>query len=215
MPNVLDLRRRIRSVRNTRQITKAMKMVAAAKLRRAQERMTQARPYAVMLATVLASLRRRAESIDPAENAVRSPLLEVRPEKDVLLVVVSGDKGFAGAFSTNITRASARFLLSTRERDPEIRVDIEAIGRKGRDFFRRGYPTAQLPEQPRGEVAQFDVAPDPTGARAPRPAGVAPYWAASSAPERRFSERGMPTMLNPPSTKCTSPVTPRDRSDRR
>ena len=169
MANVLDLRRRIRSVRNTRQITKAMKMVAAAKLRRAQERMTQARPYAVMLATVLASLRRRAESIDPAENAVRSPLLEVRPERNVLLVVVSGDKGFAGAFSTNITRASARFLADARERNGEMRVDIEAIGRKGRDFFRRSYPTAQLPERPSGEVAQFDVAPDPTGARDPRP----------------------------------------------
>ncbi len=146
MANVLDLRRRIRSVRNTRQITKAMKMVSAAKLRRAQEKMTESRPYAVMLATVLASLRRRVESIDPSENSLRSPLLELRPEKNVLLVVISGDKGFAGAFSSNITRASTRFLAEA-QKDGEKRIDVEAIGRKGRDFFRRSLPTAQLLQQ--------------------------------------------------------------------
>ena len=150
MANVLDLRRRIRSVKNTRQITKAMKMVAAAKLRRAQERMSEARPYAVMLATVLASLRRRAEEIDPAENALRSPLLEVRPEKNVLLVVVSGDKGFAGAFSSNIMRSSTRFLVEARK-DEGKQVDILSIGRKGRDFFRRSFPTAELPESAQPE----------------------------------------------------------------
>ena len=140
MANVLDLRRRIRSVKNTRQITKAMKMVAAAKLRRAQERMTNARPYAVMLASVLASLRRRIRDIDPATNEERSPLLAVRPEKTVLLVVVSGDKGFAGAFSTNIVRAGTQFIGEKRG----IKIDVEAIGRKGRDFFRRRYPAGRF-----------------------------------------------------------------------
>ncbi len=144
MANVLDLRRRIRSVKNTRQITKAMKMVAAAKLRRAQERMTNARPYAVMLASVLASLRRRLESADPTNNESRSPLLVVRPEKNVLLVVISGDKGFAGAFSTNIVRSATQFIAEAQQSDRNKRIDLEAVGRKGRDFFRRNYTVARL-----------------------------------------------------------------------
>ncbi len=156
MANVLDLRRRIRSVKNTRQITKAMKMVAAAKLRRAQERMTNARPYAVMLATVLASLRRRVDAIDPATNELRSPLLAARPEKTVLLIVVSGDKGFAGAFSTNIVRAGTNFIRDMRQEDGARKIDVEAIGRKGREFFRRRYP-----------LAEFGAAPE-DGARADR-----------------------------------------------
>ncbi len=164
MANVLDLRRRIRSVKNTRQITKAMKMVAAAKLRRAQERMTEARPYAVMLATVLASLRRRLDAVDPATNVARSPLLEVRPEKNILLVVISGDKGFAGAFSTNITRASMRFLAEQKQADGERRVDVEAVGRKGRDYFRRNYPTAELPERAHLDQAHLDTQGGSAGA---------------------------------------------------
>jgi F-type H+-transporting ATPase subunit gamma len=142
MANVLDLRRRIRSVRNTRQITKAMKMVSAAKLRRAQERAVASRPYAAMLASVLESLKRRAEVFDPATGEVRHPLLLTRPEKRILLVVVSGDKGFAGAFNTNIFKAAANFIADSRDKQ----VDIEAIGRKGRDLFRRRYPAAQFAE---------------------------------------------------------------------
>ncbi len=148
MANVLDLRRRIRSVKNTRQITKAMKMVAAAKLRRAQERMTGARPYAVMLASVLASLRRRMDAVDPTTNTLRSPLLAVRPEKTVLLVVVSGDKGFAGAFSTNIVRAATQFIAEQRAGDEDKQIDLQAVGRKARDFFRRNYPTAEPRKSP-------------------------------------------------------------------
>ncbi len=145
MANVLDLRRRIRSVRNTRQITKAMKMVAAAKLRRAQERMTNARPYAVMLASVLASLRRRVEAIDPATNELRSPLLAARPEKTVLLLLITGDKGFAGAFSTNIVRAATQFVAANSAGGSGGKqIDVEAVGRKGRDFLRRRYPTASF-----------------------------------------------------------------------
>ena len=142
MANVLDLRRRIRSVRNTRQITKAMKMVSAAKLRRAQERAVSARPYAAMLASVLESLKRRAEVIDPRTGEVRHPLLLTRPEKRILLVVVSGDKGFAGAFNTNIFKAAANFIRDNDDKE----IDIEAIGRKGRDLFRRRYPAAQFSE---------------------------------------------------------------------
>jgi F-type H+-transporting ATPase subunit gamma len=142
MANVLDLRRRIRSVRNTRQITKAMKMVSAAKLRRAQDRAVAARPYAAMLASVLESLKRRADIYDPATGEVRHPLLLTRPEKRILLVVVSGDKGFAGAFNTNIFKAAANFIVDSRGKE----IDIEAIGRKGRDLFRRRYPAAQFAE---------------------------------------------------------------------
>jgi F-type H+-transporting ATPase subunit gamma len=142
MPNVLDLRRRIRSVRNTRQITKAMKMVSAAKLRRAQDRTVAARPYAAMLASVLESLKRRAEIYDPATGEVRHPLLLTRPEKRILLVVVSGDKGFAGAFNNNIFKAAANFIADNHDKE----IDIEAIGRKGRELFRRRYPAAQFAE---------------------------------------------------------------------
>ena len=168
MANVLDLRRRIRSVKNTRQITKAMKMVAAAKLRRAQERMTNARPYSVMLASVLASLRRRLEAVDPTTNEQRSPLLVVRPEKNVLLVVISGDKGFAGAFSTNIVRAATQFIAETQSSDRKKRIDLEAVGRKGRDFFRRNYSAAQLPGKTGQGQAQAPSGQAP-GTDQPRP----------------------------------------------
>ena len=150
MANVLDLRRRIRSVRNTRQITKAMKMVSAAKLRRAQERAVSARPYAAMLASVLESLKRRADIYDPETGECRHPLLLTRPEKRILLVVVSGDKGFAGAFNTNIFKAAANFIHDNSERE----IDIETIGRKGRDLFRRRYPAAQFSDAEEGQRAE-------------------------------------------------------------
>ena len=156
MANVLDLRRRIRSVKNTRQITKAMKMVAAAKLRRAQDRMTQARPYAVMLASVLASLRRRMGAADPSHRDMLSPLLQARPEKNILLVMVTGDKGFAGAFSTNILRAGTQFIEEQLQGDRNKRVDVLTVGRKGRDFARRTYAAAQfgrVPEQQPDQTA--------------------------------------------------------------
>ncbi len=140
MPNILDIRRRIRSVVNTRQITKAMKVVSAAKLRRAQERALAARPYAQMLTNVLKSLVARAEIYDPETGEPKHPLLAQRPEQNILLVVVTGDKGLAGAFSANITKAASRFLESKAGKN----IDIEAIGRKGRDFLRRRYPAAAV-----------------------------------------------------------------------
>src|SRR5580692_3219829 len=142
MANVLDLRRRIRSVKNTRQITKAMKMVAAAKLRRAQERAMAARPYAKMITSVLESLTRRIEIFDPETGNLRHPLFITRPEKRVLLVIVSGDKGFAGAFNANILKTAYQFISGNSERE----IDIEAVGRKGRDQMRRRYPAAVYTE---------------------------------------------------------------------
>ena len=143
MANVLDLRRRIRSVKNTRQITKAMKMVSAAKLRRAQERAIAARPYARMIVSVLESLRRRVDLYDEKSGNLCNPLFLTRPEKRVLLVVVSGDKGFAGAFNANILKTAYQFING----NPDKEIDIEAIGRKGRDQLRRRYPTAVYTDQ--------------------------------------------------------------------
>jgi F-type H+-transporting ATPase subunit gamma len=140
MANILDIRRRIRSVVNTRQITKAMKVFSAAKLRRAQERTLAARPYAQMLTNVLKSLVARAEIYDPETGEPKHPLLAQRSEKNILLIVVTGDKGLAGAFSANITKAASRFLESKAGKN----IDIEAIGRKGRDFLRRRYPAAAV-----------------------------------------------------------------------
>jgi F-type H+-transporting ATPase subunit gamma len=136
MANVLDLRRRIRSVKNTRQITKAMKMVSAAKLRRAQERAMLARPYAQMISNVLESLVRRTRD----NGDVMHPLLVEREEKNVLVVVVAGDKGFAGAFNSNIVKAAQTFINGRREQGQN--VDIEPVGRKARDTFRKRYPAA-------------------------------------------------------------------------
>ena len=143
MANVLDLRRRIRSVKNTRQITKAMKMVSAAKLRRAQERALAARPYARMIASVLQSLTRRIDLFDEGTGNLRHPLFTTRPEKSVLLIVVSGDKGFAGAFNANILKTAFQFIAGNPDKD----IDIEAVGRKGRDQMRRRFPVAVYTEQ--------------------------------------------------------------------
>jgi len=145
MPNILDIRRRIRSVRNTRQITKAMKMVSAARLRRAQERALAARPFARMLTNVLQSLVTRAEIYDPETGEPRHPLLARRPENNILMLVVTGDRGLAGAFNTNILKTTLSFLASKQGKN----VDIETIGRKGRDFLKRRYP--YLTERPSGD----------------------------------------------------------------
>jgi F-type H+-transporting ATPase subunit gamma len=149
MPNILDIRRRIRSVVNTRQITKAMKTVSAAKLRRAQETALAARPYSQMLTNVLKSLVARADIYDPATGLPIHPLLAERPEKNILLIVVTGDKGLAGAFNTNILKMASKFIQS--KPDQNINIDIECIGRKGRDFMRRRYPLA--PKSPSADGA--------------------------------------------------------------
>jgi F-type H+-transporting ATPase subunit gamma len=159
MPNILDIRRRIRSVVNTRQITKAMKVVSAAKLRRAQERALAARPYAQMLTNVLRSLVARAEIYDPETGEPKHPLLAQREEKNIVLIVVSGDKGLAGGFNTNINKTASRFLDSKSGKN----IDIEAIGRKGRDFLKRRFPAARVQTQSLAEVDEF-LQTDPSAA---------------------------------------------------
>jgi F-type H+-transporting ATPase subunit gamma len=126
MPSLLDIRRRIRSVKNTQQLTKAMKTVSAAKLRRAQDRVLSARPYADQLKRILGDLTARIENVS-------HPLLEVRPEEKILLIVVTADRGLCGAFNSNILRAATGFL---REHSAQT-VTLATAGRKGRDFFRR------------------------------------------------------------------------------
>ena len=141
MANVLDLRRRIRSVKNTRQITKAMKMVSAAKLRRAQERATQARPYAQMLTNVLEGLVRRTDLYDETTGEVVHPLLTEREEKNVLVVVIAGDKGFAGGFNSNVGKAAQRFIDERRGQGQNI--DLEPVGKKAIGLYKRRFPAAK------------------------------------------------------------------------
>jgi F-type H+-transporting ATPase subunit gamma len=130
MPSLIDLRRRIRSVKNTQQVTKAMKMVSAAKLRRAQERVTSARPYAGMFRQVLANI---ASAAAGDERAGAHPLLARRPEKRLLLVLFTADRGLAGAFNTNLTRASQQFVST----HAGATIQFSLSGRKGRDFWRK------------------------------------------------------------------------------
>jgi F-type H+-transporting ATPase subunit gamma len=143
MASVLDLRRRIRSVKSTRQITKAMKMVSAARLRRAQARAMAARPYAQMITSVLESLIRRIEIIDPETGNLRHPLFAARPEKRVLLLIISGDRGFAGAFNSNILKAGFQFIGGNGDKE----IDVESVGRKATEAFRRRYPAAVYSEK--------------------------------------------------------------------
>ena len=135
MPALVDIRRRIRSVKNTQQITKAMKMVSAAKLRRAQEAMFAARPYARKMMEVLNSIATRVDrDAHPLLQEVRER--QERMGAPTLLVVVTADKGLCGGFNTNIIRAATRFLEERREAD----LALALVGRKGRDYFkRRGY----------------------------------------------------------------------------
>jgi F-type H+-transporting ATPase subunit gamma len=132
MPSLIDLRRRIRAVKSTQQITKAMKMIAASRLRKSQERILNARPFAIQAQRVLTDLATRT---DPS----RHPLLAVREEKTVLVLVLSADKGLCGSFNTNIVKAASQFILANGDK----KIVLGLIGRKGRDFFlRRGYEPA-------------------------------------------------------------------------
>jgi F-type H+-transporting ATPase subunit gamma len=126
MPTLQDIRRRIRSVKSTRQITRAMKMVAAARLRRAQERIFSARPYACEMMTLLESAAARA-------SGHSHPLLARRPVERTMLVLVTADRGLCGAFNANLVRATEAYLEEHRR----LKVSLLAVGRKGRDAFRR------------------------------------------------------------------------------
>jgi F-type H+-transporting ATPase subunit gamma len=127
MPSLIDIRRRIRSVKNTQQITRAMKMVASARLRRAQDRVINARPYARMANELL----RDVVAAAGPELVEKLPLLAVRPEQRVQLVLVTADRGLAGAFNANLIKAALQFLAER----PGQEVSLELVGRKGRDFF--------------------------------------------------------------------------------
>lgn len=129
MPSLIDIRRRIRSVKSTQQITKAMKMVSAAKLRRAQERVLSSRPYASMLREMLANVAAAA----PADEDEPNPLLLHRPERRIQVVLLTSDRGLAGAFNTNLIRAAQTFAEEHRD----ATVEFVTIGRKGRDYFVR------------------------------------------------------------------------------
>jgi F-type H+-transporting ATPase subunit gamma len=134
MASLIDIRRRLRSVKSTQQITKAMKMVAAAKLRRAQERVVGARPYAGLLKRVLRSVTAKVE-------AAKHPLLAVRPEERVIVVSIAGDRGLAGAFNTNVNKATLH-LLAAHPEWKEVR--ILPIGKKAVEFWRRRkYPLTE------------------------------------------------------------------------
>jgi len=126
MANLLDIRRRIKSVKNTQQITKAMKMVSAAKLKRAQDRVVTARPFANKMTEVLGKLAQQTD------EDFHHPLLDVRGDQRYVLVLITADKGLCGAFNTNLTKAAQAFMAEHSGK----RVEILAIGRKGRDFFR-------------------------------------------------------------------------------
>lgn len=129
MPSLIDIRRRIRSVKSTEQITKAMKMVAAARLRKAQERVISSRPFARMFGEIL---RNVAEAASVDERISSHPLLAVRPERNVHLILITTDRGFCGGFNTNLIKTAQQFMAESA-----AKVDLDIYGRKGRDFFRR------------------------------------------------------------------------------
>jgi F-type H+-transporting ATPase subunit gamma len=132
MPSLIDIRRRVRSVKNTQQITKAMKMVSAAKLRRAQDQAIAARPYGVLLRQMLANVAQGAAN-DPDAGA--HPLLAVRPEQRILLVVITADSGLAGAFNSNLIKLAHRFA----DEHKNAMLSFELIGKKGVNYFRRRF----------------------------------------------------------------------------
>jgi F-type H+-transporting ATPase subunit gamma len=148
---LIDIRRRIKSVKNTQQITKAMKMIAASRLRRAQDRVIAARPYARTLEQTLASV---ASRVPPnPDGSPLHPLLETRPEKKITLIAVTGDRGLCGGFNANANRAVLNFLGEARDRGVES-VDVVALGRKGIDFLKRRSVTFR--DQRPGIFSSFD-----------------------------------------------------------
>jgi F-type H+-transporting ATPase subunit gamma len=130
MPSLIDIRRRVRAVKSTQQITKAMKMVAASRLRRAQERVQQARPFATEMRRVLGSL---ASRVDPAAHPLLDERAEPKANRKSLLIVVTADRGLCGSFNTNVIKASGTFIVEQGNHQ----VALGLIGRRGRDFYAR------------------------------------------------------------------------------
>jgi F-type H+-transporting ATPase subunit gamma len=129
MASLRDIRKRIRSVKNTRQITKAMKMVAAAKLRKAQDAIIAARPYAQMLDQIISDLAARS-----ADEEMAHPLLTARPIRRAEVVVLTSDRGLAGGFNSNVIRRANRYIYENASLE---RIQMSTVGRKGYDFFRQ------------------------------------------------------------------------------
>ncbi len=151
MASLLDMRRRIKSVKNTQQITKAMKMVAAAKLKRAQDRVVAARPFAQKMSAVLGGLSAKVA------DEFSHPLLSPRADEKYLVVLVTADKGLAGAFNANVIKATQAFLVENKGKS----VEMMAVGRKGRDFFKRremALPGEYLGLTGAGQVKYTDAA---------------------------------------------------------
>jgi F-type H+-transporting ATPase subunit gamma len=135
LANLKAIRKRISSVKSTQKITRAQKMVAGARLTRAQQRILALRPYAVKTGQVLAEVAGQSDEGEAGGVGDEHPLLTRRPEKTILLLVITSDRGLCGAFNTNILRAASR-IWHEREAQGQS-VKIVTIGRKGRDFFRR------------------------------------------------------------------------------
>jgi F-type H+-transporting ATPase subunit gamma len=132
MPSLIDIRRRVRAVKSTQQITKAMKMVSSSKLRRAQERILKSRPYAQQMLRVFNSLAARTDEH-------MHPLLQEKPGGRTLLIVITADRGLAGSFNANVIKGAAEFI-SHQPKDTGRQIALALVGRKGRDFFmRRGF----------------------------------------------------------------------------
>jgi F-type H+-transporting ATPase subunit gamma len=142
MPSLLDMRRRIKSVKNTQQITKAMKMVAAAKLKRSQDRVTAARPYAQKMSEVLGNLSAKVST------DFSHPLMDARGDERYLIVLVTADKGLCGGFNANIIKAAQAFMKENENKS----IEVVPVGRKGRDFFKRR--NVALPEEYVGLTGQ-------------------------------------------------------------
>ena len=133
MPSLLDIRRRVRAVKSTQQITKAMKMVAASRLRRAQERIQKARPFANQMSRVLSSL---ASRVDPSAHPLLDDRAEPKAGGRALLIVVTADRGLCGSFNTNVIKGAGNFITDHAAQQ----VALGLVGRRGRDFFaRRGF----------------------------------------------------------------------------
>jgi F-type H+-transporting ATPase subunit gamma len=147
MPSLRDIRRRIKGVKNIRQVTKAMNMIAAARLRRAQAKAESARPYAERLSEILKDV------VASSGGASRHPLMAQRPVKSVALVLVTADRGLCGAFNAGIIREAQRFLI-----DQPVPVELITVGRKGREHFQRlGYTISQHFSQPSRDVRLEEV----------------------------------------------------------
>ena len=172
MPSLIDIRRRIRSVKNTQQITKAMKMVSAAKLRRAQDRTIASRPYGALLRKVLGNV---AAAVANDESAAENPLLARREERRILLVVITGDKGLAGAFNTNLIKAADAFRRRALGRADHVRTDRPQRPRFLPQARSRGFRRSHRARR-QGEVRRY------RSHRAPRHGNV---------PQRR-DRRGLP-----------------------